>query len=59
MPGREWASYGSALRIAASVRLTEYDRQTLTAFIGDLFRREYSDVERDLAVVGEVVREVL
>lgn len=56
MPARGYAGYGSALRIAAAVSLAEYDRRTLCAFIADLFRKEISDVERDLASMPEVRR---
>lgn len=59
MPARDYAGYGSALRIAAAVSLSEYDRQTLCAFIADLFRREVSDVERDLANMPEPRRRKL
>lgn len=52
MPSNQWAGYGSALRVAAAASLAEYDRQTLCAFIADLFRKEISDVERDLAVIA-------
>lgn len=56
MPSREWAGYGSALRVASAVPLADYDRETLTAFIADLFRKDFSEVERDLRVVRQVVR---
>lgn len=56
MPSLQWAGYGSALRVAAAAPLSEYDRQTLCAFIADLFRREISDVERDVAVMQQLKR---
>lgn len=58
MSSREWASYGSALRVVAGTPLAECDRETLTAFLADLFRKEYNDVQRDIRIVGQVVREV-
>lgn len=56
MAREAYAGYGSALRIAASVRLSEYDRQTLCAFIADVFRKEFGEVEHDLTIVGQAVR---
>lgn len=48
-----YQTYGRALRVAASVRLAEYDRQTIAAFLADLFRKDYEDVERDLAIISK------
>lgn len=47
------ASYGSALRAATSVSLSAYDRETLLAFVADLFRKEYGDVERDADIMSQ------
>ena len=56
MPAENYAGYGSALRVAASVRLTEYDRQTLCAFIADLFRKDFDDVETHLEIVAQATK---
>lgn len=58
MLSRTWISYGSALRVVAETPLAEYDLETLTAFLADLFRKECNDVQRDIRIVGQVVREV-
>jgi hypothetical protein len=46
-----YASYGSALRAAAAVPMSNYDVETVLAFVADLFRKEFSDVERDFQVI--------
>ena len=41
-------SYGAALRCAAVVPMGSYDEETVLAFVSDLFRRDYNDVELSL-----------
>ena len=56
MPAESYAGYGTALRLAASVRLTQYDRETLCSFIADLFRKDFNDVETHLEIVAQATK---
>lgn len=56
MPAESYAGYETALRLAASVRLTQYDRETLCSFIADLFRKDFNDVERHLEIVAQATK---
>ena len=54
MPDPSYRSYGAALRVAVRDRLSSYDEQTITAFLADLYHKDFSEVERDIDVLRSV-----
>lgn len=54
MVAEQYRSYGAALRLVVRGNCCEYDRETLAAFVADLYSKHISDVRRDLDAISAV-----